>query len=76
MSKPKIFVKSNKNLGICDITFENVRTDACKKALTHFQGRDIRLYLKQCLEYTQACIDNDEEKINSFYHIWNPRENA
>ena len=56
MAKPKIFVKHNKNMAICDITIGGVRTEPARRALSHFQGRDIRLALKDCLYYTRVCM--------------------
>ena len=82
MAKPKIFIKANKNQGICDITIDGVRTEPCKRALSHFQGRDIRLYLKDCLYYTRVCIgaaehpENDawERELERLHYVENHKE--
>ncbi len=71
MAKPKIFIKTNKNKGICDITIDNVRTDACKRALNMFVGQDIRLVLHDCLQYTKWCISRDETSIQSYHYLLN-----
>lgn len=82
MAKPKIFIKQNKNQGICDITLDGLRVEPCKRALSHFQGRDIRLHLKDCLYYTRLCIgsaihpENDawEREIERFHYAENHKE--
>lgn len=71
MAKPKIFIKTNKNKGICDITVDNVRTNACKRALNMFVGQDIRLALRDCLQYTRWCISGDEASIGAYHYLIN-----
>lgn len=81
MAKPKIYVKSDKNGGICDITIDGVRTPSAKRALNMFKGRNIQLFLRECLQYTNFCIlaekgvQSAEEQIAEIHRSWNPISN-
>ena len=76
MAKQKIYVKANKNKGICDILINDVRTAECKRTLNMFAGQDIRLALRSCLTYVRLLLEGDERSISEIHYNWNHHEKA